>query len=182
MVRIFFAVPLSEKIKEILGDVISQMKEYPGKLKWVDPESTHLTLKFIGEVGEGNPEAYSNAIRELDLPAPFSIQLNKTGVFPHPRKPRVLWVGIEQSDELASLANIIDERLIQEDVEPETRDFHAHLTIARVKGRGLPGETLDTFLNLDIPAISMNVDSVVCYKSDLQASGAVYTALETISL
>ncbi|MBS1271697.1 MAG: RNA 2',3'-cyclic phosphodiesterase [Candidatus Marinimicrobia bacterium] len=182
MERIFFAIPLSDEIKDVLDDVNREMQEYPGKLKWVDPSSTHLTLKFVGEVEKSKSAFYSDAIRELDLPDPFTIQLNKTGVFPHPRKPRVLWVGIEQSDDLTSLANIIDDRLAREDVEPETRDFHPHLTVARVKGRGLPGETLDTFLNLDIPDISMEVDSVLCYKSDLRPGGAVYTALETISL
>jgi len=182
MERIFFGIPLPEEIKQALRDVNKRMQEYPGKLKWVDPDRTHLTLKFIGEVEEGKSTDYSDAIRTLDLPNPFSIRLNKPGVFPHPRKPRVLWIGIEHADTLTSLANAVDQRLAQEGVEPETRDFHPHLTVARVQGGGLPGDTLDTFLNLDIPEVSMQVEKLICYKSDLKPSGAVYTALHTIDL
>ncbi|MCF7803400.1 MAG: RNA 2',3'-cyclic phosphodiesterase [Candidatus Marinimicrobia bacterium] len=182
MQRIFFAIPLTQEIKDVLADVQNQMQDLPGRLKWVKPGSTHLTLKFVGEVEYGKPTEYADAIRELNLPEPFTITLGDTGVFPHPRKARVLWVGLQDSPELASMANDIDDRLEKEGVKPETREFHAHLTVARVKGRGLPGETLNTFLNLEIPDVSMEVDAVVCYESDLQPSGAVYSVLETIPL
>ena len=182
MVRIFFAVSLSKEVKNVLRDVQHEMRSLPGKIKWVDPEQCHLTLKFVGEVEPGRPRALWEAVEELDLPGPFRIELESSGVFPNPRRPRVLWVGIRESDPLSEVANSIDRRLNEEGISREKRDFHPHLTVGRVKNGSLPGETMERFLNLSIPAIDMQVDSIVCYESDLQPGGAVYSALHTIPL
>ncbi len=182
MKRIFFAVPISEKVRELLKHIQSDLRELPGKIRWVPPENVHLTIKFIGEVEGTVAENLQHQVENLSLPASFSVTVNRTGVFPNPRRPRVLWVGTEDSPSLESIAVLIDEAFEEYGIEPETRDFHPHLTLGRVKGRGLPGETLNQFLNYDVPEISMPVKSVICFESVLKPSGAEYTALHTTHL
>lgn len=182
MKRIFFAVPISEKVRNLLADIQSELRDLPGKIRGVPPEDVHLTIKFIGEVEEDVVENLQNQVDALSLPESFSVTVNRTGVFPHPRRPRVLWVGTEDSASLEKIANQLDEAFEKYGIEPETREFHPHLTLGRVKGRGLPGETLNQFLNYEVPKISMPVESVVCYESVLKPSGAEYTALHTTHL
>ncbi len=182
MIRIFFAVPIPEKIKATLARFQDEMQNISGRVKWVRPEGMHLTLKFIGEVEQDRAEQLWTALDDLDFPAPFEVTLDKPGVFPNPRRPRILWIGLEHTEELVTVASQIDERLQQEGAEPESRKFHPHLTLGRVRGKGLPRPVIEDFLNLAVPPQPMRMESVVCYKSDLQPSGAVYTALHTIHL
>jgi len=182
MKRIFFAVPISEEVRNLLNDIQSDMRDLPGKIRWVPPEDVHLTIKFIGEVEEEVATNLQSQVDDLSLPERFSITVNRTGVFPHPRRPRVLWVGTEDSTSLEQIATQLDAAFEEYGIEPETREFHPHLTLGRVKGRGLPGETLNQFLNYEVPKISMPVESVVCYESVLKSSGAEYTALHTTHL
>ncbi len=139
----------------------------------------HLTVKFIGEVEKPRAEQLWTALEDIFYPEPFEVSLSGVGVFPNPRRPRVLWVGLDHGDDLSSLATAVDERLQQEGVEPESRKFHPHLTLGRVKGKGLPRETLETFLDQEVPGEKMYVDRVICYQSDLQPAGAVYSKLYT---
>ena len=161
MDRIFFAVPLSDEFTEVMKHAQKEMQDMPGKIKWVKPEKIHLTLKFVGDTEPEKLEDLYSAIDDLQLHGAFEIALTETGIFPNPRRPRVLWVGIEKNDALAEIAEKIDEKLAGFDVDRETRDYHPHLTLGRVKSKGLPGKTVDRFLNLDIPQKSMKVDSIV---------------------
>lgn len=182
MDRIFFAIPLSAEFTEVMKDAQESMQDMPGKIKWVHPQKIHLTVKFVGDTEPDRVEDLYSAVDDLQLPGTFTITLTETGIFPNPRRPRVLWVGIEQNDTLTQTVHTIDEKLADFDVERETRDYHPHLTLGRVKSRGLPGKTVNTFLDLDIPRKSMTVDSIICYRSDLKPSGAEYTALHTTKL
>jgi len=180
MPRIFFAIPVPDHVKGVMQDIRDDLRDLPGQIKWVRADAIHLTVKFIGEVEKSRAEQLWTALEDIDFPDPFEVALSGVGVFPNPRRPRVLWVGLNHGDELKSLAATIDERLQQEEVEPESREFHPHLTLGRVKGKGLPRETLETFLDMEVPGASMPVEKIICYKSDLQPTGAVYTKLHTI--
>lgn len=182
MKRIFFAVPISDEVQKLLREIQSNLRDLPGKIRWVPPENVHLTIKFIGEVEEVVATNLHSQVDNLPLPERFSITVNRTGVFPHPRRPRVLWVGTEDSTSLEKIAGQLDDAFEEDGIEPETREFHPHLTLGRVKGHGLPGETLNQFLNYEVPKISMPVESVVCYESILKPAGAEYTALHTTNL
>lgn len=182
MIRIFFAIPLPDEVQEILRSLQDHMNNLSDRVRWSKPASTHLTLKFIGEVETERARHLWEAVDDIDLPAPHQVSLTGTGVFPNPKKARVLWVGVEPKDSLLTLAEQIDTRLEQEGVEPETRKFHPHLTLGRVKRRGIPRRQMEEFLHLEVPESAIPVNSVVCYQSDLRPDGAVYTSLHTTTL
>ena len=50
-VRSFVAIELPEGLRGELLELVEQLKagNYLG-VRWVDPQSTHLTLKFLGDV------------------------------------------------------------------------------------------------------------------------------------
>jgi len=182
MIRIFFAVPLPDEVQRILQDLQDQLRDLSGRVRWVKPASTHLTLKFIGEVEEERARHLWEALEDVELPEPHQVPLTQTGVFPNPGRARVLWVGLEQTDPVMHLAERIETRSEQEGVAPDRRKFHPHLTLGRVKRRGISRRQVDTFLHLEVPDAVIPVQSIVCYQSDLQPDGAVYTSLHTINL
>jgi 2'-5' RNA ligase len=95
-----------------------------------------VTLKFIGEAREaelGKIVAALDAVCARN--AAFHVTLGKFGAFPSMSAPRVLFFDVAIGDQpLAALAEDVD-RSLEEAIglDREARDFHAHVTVARIK-------------------------------------------------
>jgi 2'-5' RNA ligase len=151
-------------------------------------EGIHLTLKFLGNVAESDLPAIKAALAQIGQQhAPFAFTVGGLGCFPNVRRPRVVWVGIqEQTGTLAGLQRDVEKGLVPLGFEAEKRAFHPHLTLGRTK-RGLRsadqrrlGEIL---AGVEVGELDrINVESFHLMRSDLRPSGAVYTALATFDL
>ena len=66
----------------------------PGQ--WTEADKVHLTLKFIGEVPAAEVDPISDALEEVAGSfRPFEMKFGAIGAFPSPRRPRVVWLGVE---------------------------------------------------------------------------------------
>ena len=128
MYRLFVAIDLPEDVKNAVADI---GRELPGARR-VPREQLHLTLRFIGEVGEETFKAVRSALAGIK-DAPFPLKLRGVGHFPPGRHPRVLWVGLEGSAPLLALQEEVELALIEAGIPPEERKFSPHLTLARLK-------------------------------------------------
>src|SRR3990172_5088457 len=95
-IRAFIAIELPDEIRQRLGQLETQLKTGgQQQVRWVNPESIHLTLKFLGNISSGRvgeiTGAMEAAAREIPL---FTIDVQGTGVFPNIRRARVAWVGL----------------------------------------------------------------------------------------
>lgn len=123
---------------EIPDDVARELDLMKGGLmgsRWIDRESFHITLRFIGDIDEwlAREIAY-----ELDAVTarPFSLRLNSINVFGG-NKPHTLYAGVEESPELRRL-QAIHERICQVlGLDAEARKFVPHVTLARLKDTNL---------------------------------------------
>ncbi len=177
MVRCFVAVDVEDS--EIIDKVVRVQGEIArlARIKPVERENLHFTLKFLGEIPEEKVEAVRKALLNLKFKT-FRVQLKGVGVFPDYRYIRVIWIGAgEGSRELISLQKVVDEILVKLNFKKET-EYTPHLTIARVKGV-LNREALVTRLremqSLEFGEIVVN--RVRLKKSRLTARGPVYTTL-----
>ena len=182
--RIFVAIEIPANIKNGLGLLIKSLSESSGdaRIRWVKPGSIHLTLKFIGDVAHGSvSKVTENLETAVSKRSKFKITVGGLGCFPNWNKPRVVWVGIsEDSGKLTSLQKEIDLALEPLGIMSETRPFHAHLTVGRVKN---PGDIGKRFSEMEIGAIGqVQVDEFCLIRSDLRSDGAVYTNLATFEL
>ena len=70
----------------------------------------------------------------------FPLRAKALGCFPHPARPRVLWVGLDDpSQALGRLNERLMAALTPLGFPPEDRPFHPHLTLARAQNR-MPSE------------------------------------------
>ena len=94
MIRSFFAISLPETWREELSRLQDRLKKIRADVKWVRPESVHLTLKFLGDVPEETLEELGRSARTAlaGRPAP-NLRLKGTGVFPDRGRPRVVWLA-----------------------------------------------------------------------------------------
>jgi 2'-5' RNA ligase len=166
--RLFVALDLPAPVKRSLEPLAKGL----GDVRWATPDQQHLTLRFIGEVGNGAMHDVVEALATVPA-TPFELTLKGLGHFPPRGEPRVLWVGVEKSAELASLKRRIDRALGDAGFPPESRKFAPHVTLARIRDPLSPTR-LGTYLmrhNL-YRSQPFPISSFHLYSSWLRADGA----------
>lgn len=133
--RLFVAIPLPQRLRR---ELVRETERLAGELpaaRWVPAANLHLTLRFLGEVAEEELDSARSALRRAtEGTRAFEVTLAGRGRFPPRGRPRILWVGLEASDQLAALAELASRTLEAAlDIEPERRSFHAHVTVARCR-------------------------------------------------
>lgn len=137
--RLFLGAHVSLDTVNALAETAESMRKaaYDAgyQVRWIPPESYHITLKFLGAT---EPEV-ANAIRDrlaaaLAPISPFEITTRGVGAFPNAHNARVLWAGIEDRDGgLSRIAAIVEDELDNLGFPREKRPFHPHVTLGRVK-------------------------------------------------
>jgi 2'-5' RNA ligase len=131
--RIFIALDIDDAIRERLQIFIDSVHGLAPDALWVRPESLHVTLKFVGEKAAEAVEQIQQALARIQA-GTIEISLRGYGFFPAPKRPRVLWAGIEAGPQLVALAKSVDETTAALGVPKEEYAFSPHITLAR-KGR-----------------------------------------------
>jgi len=183
--RTFIAIDIPGNILSEIRELQEGIKDYGFKIRWVRPESIHLTLKFLGDIKAVKINEIAEAISKTVVRyTPISLQAKGVGVFPGIKRPQVLWVGLAgQLEPLVSLQKTLDENLETIGFPVEKRPFKGHLTMGRMKAKidvKKFGEVLMTFRSFESEAFT--ADRIILYKSELKPSGAVYTELASASL
>jgi 2'-5' RNA ligase len=131
--RIFVALDIDDSIRERIARFVEGVHGFAPDVRWVRPESMHVTLKFIGEKPEQVVGEIRQALETIDCGA-VEIRFRGHGFFPSPKAPRVFWIGIEAGPQLASLAAKVDEKMASLGIPKEEHVFSPHLTLARRGG------------------------------------------------
>jgi len=184
-IRSFIAVEVPQSLRAKMEEVQRELKRTNADVRWVRPESIHLTLKFLGSVSGEDLEKLGAAIAPIISSwVSFEIRLQGLGCFPSSRNPRIVWVGIEQgSAEALSMQKAVENRAAEVGFPPETRPFKPHLTIGRVRSsRGKDSLAQAVENRRDVEIGPFRVNEVYLFKSELKPSGAVYTKLQTFPM
>ena len=153
-------------------------------VRQVGGDELHLTLNFLGEVDPSVNGSIEEAMEEAASGFPsYHIDFKGVGAFPSQERPSVIWIGVADRGETAMLNAILSERLAKLGFKPESRPFHPHLTVARVKCRVDPSLLTSFFEKwAGMEFGSQNVRKVVLKKSDLTPEGARHTPLYSTRL
>lgn len=189
-VRAFVAVELPDAVRQGLSDEIRRLEKKVGQgpVRFVKPEGIHLTLKFLGEVPAGKVDAVGRAVAgAAEQIGPFEATAGGFGMFPDPKRPRVLWVGVgDPSGGLSRLQAAVERALVPLGFETEDRPFHPHLTLGRANRGGSRSDERalgDHLAGCEIAELgSWRVTECALMKSDLRPAGAVYTRVEAFAL
>ncbi len=177
--RAFIACDLDKSLKEKLEELICRLRRRGGDIRWVKPEGMHLTLKFLGEIGEETAVKVKNALGVLaSRHKPFRLNFQGTGTFPPGHKARVLWVGIKESPDLKALQEDLEREMEGLGFPSEERGFHPHLTLGRVKSSLGLGPVIQEF-EKEAAAIfgETEVLRLTFFQSTLKPTGAEYSIL-----
>ena len=99
--------------------------------RWIDRESFHITLRFIGDIDHNLGRDVAVALDDADI-RPFSISLKGIDVFGG-NKPHAIIARVEENAELSRL-QAAQERICQSHgLAPEGRKYIPHVTLARLR-------------------------------------------------
>jgi RNA 2',3'-cyclic 3'-phosphodiesterase len=178
--RTFIAVSIPEDVRTRALAVGRQLAAIAPDVKWVEPQSLHWTLSFLGNVDPRESGEICAAVAEAALEhEPFDLEVRGAGAFPTPDRPRTLWLGVGEGREaIVALQASIEKSLESLGFRGEARRYTPHLTIGR-PGRGQPPRELAAELAAlaDYRAGTMLVDEVTIFSSELRRDGPVYDPL-----
>ena len=164
--RLFFALWPEEGLQQQLYGLAGQILEaHAGRRVVV--KNIHLTLAFLGSVTESDQTRYEAAASGVSGSA-IPLTLDQVGCF---RRAGVLWVGPSRiPEELLVLVRDLNQALRSCGFTPESREYRAHLTLAR-NIRRCPDR------DIRLPPISWTVGKFVLAQSHTESHGATYEIL-----
>ncbi len=180
--RTFIALELSDNLKEGILALTEELRGRGVRASWARRSTLHLTLKFLGDVEETElPEVVGAVARASSRVSSFGFETRSLGAFPSPRRPRVLWVGVEPEVELFALHKAVEGELAELGFPRERRKFHPHVTIGRI--REPRAESIQEVLDeLVAPEERVEVLEVRVMRSTLRPGGAIHELVEAVPL
>jgi len=170
--RCFIAIDLPAEIKEELLKIQESIPKDIAKFKLVERENLHLTMRFLGEISDGDIAQVKEALKSLSYKK-FTASLNNMGTFPSIDYVKVVWVGLEPEVQIKELRDKIEKALANSGLPTDER-FEAHLTLARVKSIKDKAAFAKKVKNIQAKPLSFDITSVKLKKSTLTEHGPIY--------
>ncbi|WP_342640691.1 RNA 2',3'-cyclic phosphodiesterase [Rhodoligotrophos ferricapiens] len=170
---------------EIPADIADELQLMQGGVwgaRWIEAESYHITLRFMGDISDGIARELVEALDDVDMPS-FTIRLKGVGSFGG-AKPRAIWAGVDD-DESGSLKRLQTwhERLCQVvGLKPEPRKFTPHVTLARLRDSGVEGVQSFVAAHSLFESRPFEVRQFVLYSSRPSRGGGPYVSEEIYPL
>ena len=184
MKRIFAAIKVEpdENLLRIYDELKNDLRYE--KIKWVEPQNIHITLKFFGETSD---EKIDDICEVFDLIAQrhptFTLQMQNVGIFGSSYNPRVVWFGMKESREIEKLANDVLKSVEKIGFARDRQNFRPHLTVGRIKfirDKQYFQQAINKFKNTFLQTIPVNSFSLI--ESNLKPQGPVYNIVEVFPL
>lgn len=182
MIRAFIAISIPDRILQKVKTVTYLLKELRLDARFTKTSSMHLTLKFLGDIDEVLVDTVGEVLDQcVGMANQFTLDIERLGVFPNIRRPRIVWVGVREEPLLIDLQRQVDRKLQRLGFNEENRPFKPHLTLARVKSL----ENLADFRRFlategnSFRIGSFEVDAIHLYQSILRPDGAEYRRLSS---
>jgi 2'-5' RNA ligase len=181
-VRLFVALDLTDQVRHSIAELIAKLQPKSRPARWIKPENLHITLKFIGHVGNEKLGPIQSALSSIQAEQPVELHFRGMGFFPNEHRPRAFWCGIAASPNLAELAADIDRALVPLGVEAETRPFTPHLTLARFKSDEGIREVVQAATDMKSTDFGAATETNFhLYESLLKSTGAQYNRVASFS-
>lgn len=169
--RLFVAIEIPQTLRR---DLVRLQNGVPGA-RWVEPDSFHLTLRFIGSVDNAHATDIDDQLARIGALS-FELALKGVGHFMEGGKPSALYAAVESNPALEALQRKVESAVARAGVAPERKRFSPHVTLARFSGRQDAGHHLAQFMashSLWRPE-PFEVEHFTLYSSVTRPEGALY--------
>ena len=184
-IRTFIAIDIPPWVKTEIAGIQNRLKSLNLNASWVSQANMHMTLKFLGDIDPHSAPAIKKTMTAVLHTTPkFSVSLGGLGVFPNLKRPRAVWIAIQDnSGALKTIWEKTEDAMAALNFPGETREFTPHLTLGRIKsakGKALLKHALQTAPSIELSPFE--ITSVKFYQSQLTPKGSIYTVLAQFQL
>jgi len=185
LMRLFIAVDVGDAVKcNLIDEQHFINKIYPG-VKWVTPDAIHLTMAFLGDLWRNSVEAIAKVLQQAGKASTcFEMTIQGLGTFGSKTSPHVIWAGVGAGyDEITFLQRRISEALQIQNVTLESRSFHPHVTLGRIKASHDATELNHKLESCKTTAYgTFKVDHFKLMRSIIHPQGVTYSVLNEVTL
>ncbi|HOV68763.1 MAG TPA: RNA 2',3'-cyclic phosphodiesterase [Clostridia bacterium] len=125
--RLFVVIKLSNELKVICCDAISEIQGICIKGSFTRAENLHLTVVFVGEVP--NPAPVISAVGQISA-GKITLETEELGIFSRSGGD-ICWLGVKRTNQLDLLYNEATGLLKTEGLRIENRNYKPHITLGR---------------------------------------------------
>lgn len=170
MVRLFVCIWVPDDLRKSIVELQEKLMRLKIKSKFIEKESFHLTITFLGDISENEiPEIKNKLDETANKIKKFYIKLGKLVLIPSERYIRVIGIRAEDNKNISELIKVVSNSI--------GGSFHdsTKLTVCRVKS--IPDKSkLINFIKAfqDISIGEFLVENVSLVKSTLTKTGPIY--------
>jgi RNA 2',3'-cyclic 3'-phosphodiesterase len=184
-IRAFVAIEINKETRNKLSEFLTQLKKIDADVKWVACENIHLTLKFLGYIEENILSALDKIISDaVSCLRPFDINIENVGAFPSLKKPRVIFVCVQdKGSNLLKIYEKLDKGIEELGIMRDAKKYVGHITLGRIKSRKNIAALINA-LNSGVGYFfgQENVNYISLMQSKLTPNGPIYTTLRNFAI
>ncbi|MEM2135032.1 MAG: RNA 2',3'-cyclic phosphodiesterase [Candidatus Freyarchaeota archaeon] len=167
-------------IQKIL-DIQQELTKTGAKLKLVEPENLHFTLRFLDNISPAMVDKIYESMKSVEF-TPIELELYGVGCFPSLSRINNIWIGARKGkEEIIRIYNDLETQIRKLKFKPEGREYTPHATIARVRSVHNKDKLAKLISNLSSLEVgTMTVNSIRLKESKLTPKGPKYSTLRSI--
>lgn len=154
------------------------------KIKWVEVDNLHLTLKFFGETHEDKVQEIVEALNSgIENHEKFSLKISTLGIFGSSYNPKLIWAGLQNTKPLLKLVTSVNKEIEKIGFFQDRQNFVPHLTLGRIKNlsdRNLFQEIISDYKEEYFQEVL--VTEVYLFESTLTCEGPIYKVIKKFEL
>jgi len=174
MHRLFVAIELPRAVRDQLRVLCRGLPD----TRWMNPDQFHLTVRFIGEVGNDELSEIKEVLRTVHAPT-FELMLMGAGQMPPRGRPTSVFTGADGGEGLDNVHHLVTRALAQVSIAPDSRRYMPHITLGRLQtatsSKKLVGY-MSQYSSFQVPPFKVN--AFCLFSSTLTQHGAKHRLLE----
>lgn len=177
--RLFIAIDMPAEVIALTHELQNHFKEldlFEGR--YTNPDSMHITLKFLGDVDDGNVSELADRLKTMQF-SPQPAYTGQLGLFSSHERSKILFLHIV-CPALVELVLALD--LLLPEFPQEKRELINHVTLARIKSVHEKERLIETVETYQVPRIDFEIKELVLKRSELTAQGPIYTDVAMFEL
>lgn len=182
--RCFVALDFGDDTRERLRVACEELRRrapgWSGE-KWVRPDNQHITLAFLGDIGQPAAELIAEGLGALAESTPaFRMPFSGITAVPGIGRASMLWAEFHDTEEAgARLAAAVGTLARGTGVEVDRRPWRSHATLVRARRpRSAPSREVLSVAE-DVLSEAMSDPCVTLYSSRLTPRGPIYSVVGT---
>ena len=186
--RTFLALDLDDEVLDRIEEAKRRLQDETTDdvINWVERENLHVTLSFAGALNDAQlAEICSQAHAVASSVEAFDFDVIGLSCQPtQGRSPRMIWADIQDgTGRLTLLQELLNDVLESMGLRQENREFHPHVTLARIKTCNNPAALRDKARELSIMDFGVqHAHEIVVYSSHLLRTGPQYRPVARFEL